>query len=358
MHRRRHRSTGADGPSRGVAGGYALAELLIVLAIVLLLAALLLPAVQMAREASRRASCQSNLRHIGLSMTQFADARRRYPPGQLRTSVATGFKTIAWSAFFLEYLEQSQIRTTWDPVPSNAASVEAPDSRLYLRARMGSAYNRKATATVVPLYVCPSGFRMHPSRVGPRIGDRDGNGTLDPALFEGMACIDYAGNAGPNANHPRYLRPDGSRYQDDRGMILDSPVLSIDRGVAVKDVTDGLSKTILLCELSGRGVNKAAPKGAASTSDSPRGAWAAGVNCIAVGPESMTRPLVNPPANDSSVGAWYDDPNASLFSDHPGGAHVTLCDGAVRFIADSIAAPVLVGLASRDCAEIVALGQP
>jgi len=208
----------------------------------------------------------------------------------------------------------------------------------------------------VPLYLCPSTSRMHPSRIGPRIGDRNGDGTLDPALFEGMACIDYAGNAGPNANHPRYLLPNGSRYPDDRGTILNSPMLSIDRGVAVREISDGLSKTILLCELTGRGVNQSAAT--AATSDNPRGAWAAGLNCIAIGPESTTRPLVNPPATDASTGGWYDDPNASLFSDHPGGAQLALCDGAVRFIAESIATAVLTGLASRDCGEIMAADQP
>lgn len=341
------------GRSAAAVRGFALIELLVVVATVAVLAALLLPAVQLAREGARRATCQSNLRQIGLSMAQFADTRRRFPPGQLRTSVVAGYKTIAWCAFFLDYVEQSPIQTTWDPVPANADLVESPDARLYLRARMGSSYNRRATATVVPVYLCPSAARVHPSRIGARIGDRDGDGALASMLFEGMACIDYAGNAGPNANHPRYVLPDGGRYPDDRGVILNSPVLAIDRGVAVKDITDGLSKTILLCELSGRGVNKATPNGGTSANDNPRGAWAAGLNCIAIGPESPTRPLVNPPANESSTGAWYDDPNGSLFSDHPGGAHVALADGGVRFIAESIATQVLVGLASRNCAEII-----
>jgi len=338
--------------------GFSLVELLVVVATLGTLASLVLPAVQITREAGRRASCQNNLRQIGMSMACFADARRHYPPGQLRTSVAAGFKTIAWSAFFVDFLEQSQVQTTWERVPGNADLVDAPDSRLYLRARMGSTYNRKATATPLPLYLCPSAWRMHASRIGACIGDRDGDGTLDPALFEGMACIDYAGNAGPNGNHPRYLLPSGARYPDDTGTILNTPVLSMGKGVAIRDIVDGLSKTILLCELSGRGVNKAAGASVAATTDNPRGAWAAGLNCITIGPESMTRPLVNPRADDSSVGAWYDDPNASLFSDHPGGAHAAMCDGGVRFIAESVSTPILTGMASRNCAEVTALEQP
>jgi prepilin-type N-terminal cleavage/methylation domain-containing protein len=48
--------------------GFTLIELLVVIAIVSALIALLLPAVQAAREAARRASCQNNLKQIGLAM--------------------------------------------------------------------------------------------------------------------------------------------------------------------------------------------------------------------------------------------------------------------------------------------------
>jgi prepilin-type N-terminal cleavage/methylation domain-containing protein/prepilin-type processing-associated H-X9-DG protein len=53
--------------------GYTLVELLIVVAIVGVLLALLLPAVQAARESARKTHCKSNLRQIGLAMTQYLD---------------------------------------------------------------------------------------------------------------------------------------------------------------------------------------------------------------------------------------------------------------------------------------------
>ena len=335
--------------------GFTLVELLVVIAIIGVLIGLLLPAVQAARESSRRSSCQNNLKQIGLAMANFADARKRFPPGQLKYS---NFKTISWSAFFLEFLEQSQVQTSWDTVANE--SVAAPDSRLYLKARLYSVYNQKATATVIPIYLCPSTTRTHSSRTGNKIKDRDGDGTLNSTLYEGMACIDYAGNAGVNANYSRYtLPPDYTQvYPDDNGVLLNTSVSSLDKGIALRQITDGLSKTILIYELSGRGVNFASGS-TPSTSDSPRGAWASGLNCATIGPSSTTVALINPTTTSASNGlyVWTDISDNSLFSDHPSGVHVAMCDGSVQLLPESTDVKVLNGLSSRNGSEIVSVGQ-
>ena len=60
--------------------GFTLIELLVVIAIIAILAAILFPVFARARENSRRSSCQSNLKQIGLGFAQYVqDADGKFP---------------------------------------------------------------------------------------------------------------------------------------------------------------------------------------------------------------------------------------------------------------------------------------
>lgn len=59
--------------------GFTLIELLVVISIIGVLIGLLLPAVQAARRAARRIQCASNLRQVGLGLTQFLNQKNFFP---------------------------------------------------------------------------------------------------------------------------------------------------------------------------------------------------------------------------------------------------------------------------------------
>ncbi len=67
------------GVPRGITG-FTLIELLVVIAIIAILAAMLLPALQSARESARAATCQNNLKQLGLAFNMYTQDWDEYMP--------------------------------------------------------------------------------------------------------------------------------------------------------------------------------------------------------------------------------------------------------------------------------------
>ena len=99
---------------------FTLIELLVVIAIIALLAAILFPAFARARENARRASCQSNMKQLGLGILQYLqDYDERYYIGAVG-STPTG---AGWAGVTYPYVKSTQIFVCPDDNTPTAAQA-------------------------------------------------------------------------------------------------------------------------------------------------------------------------------------------------------------------------------------------
>jgi prepilin-type N-terminal cleavage/methylation domain-containing protein/prepilin-type processing-associated H-X9-DG protein len=300
---------------------FTLIELLVVIAIISVLIGLLVPAVQNVREAAARASCQNNLKQIGLATHSYHDANKKFPygtldrqPGEATSTYVTGFILI------LPYLEQDAIARRWNPkLPRTDTSTEAT---------LGYS-NASLQKQLIPTYTCPT---MTPP-TGPLGG------------AENRAYCSYLFAAGtPDAT----LHPYWSLSGLPQPPVFDGVVIPIDSPTTVPSspnrqptkmgsITDGTSNTFLV------GETDFTPQGVPSTTMG--GVWAYGYIGYAWG--TTFHPFNKHDHTSTPYGAFR--------SQHTGGAHFALADGSVRFVGDSIANATYQAYATRTGREVASL---
>jgi prepilin-type N-terminal cleavage/methylation domain-containing protein/prepilin-type processing-associated H-X9-DG protein len=313
---------------------FTLVELLVVIAIIGILVALLVPAVQAAREASRRMSCQNNLRQLGLALLNYESAHRVFPPAyvaQTRHSLRDpttydGPNGFAWGALILPQMEQThlyhQLRfdlTCWDPSLATIVSRR------------------------IPTHLCPSASLAD----GPALIRNEPGALL--ATFGRSTYVANAGQEEPWAFQAHDLTSiaDGPMYRNSR--------------VKIAEVSDGLSNTVFLGEhapvLSDKTWVGVVP-GALVCPNNPKRFPLAECDHAAT--------LVNVhsgPASDEidpiTGFAPIHPPNSPLshvcqmYSEHGNGANVAMGDGSVRFIPSNIHQPTWAAMSSRAKGEVI-----
>lgn len=310
--------------------GFTLVELLVVITIIGILIALLLPAVQAAREAARRMQCANNLKQVGLALMNYDNASGMFPPG--------GMTGHSWWVRILAFVEQNNTYDKLDQSSYNSGWVGA-----------GADTN---TTNLAVLRDQRFSFMYCPSSTLPQqvLSNSSQN-------FANVQSATYAGISGSyrKVGNPDPTVVEGYSWGDtNTGVTSTNGVLVIDRGIAIADITDGTSNTIMVGEQSDwlQLAPHAPIDWGCYAGDCRADLW----HGFAMGPVGDIRQFnltcVYHPINMKTYGGMGvsggSPPNSPIQSAHSGGAQVLFADGSAQFLSESLNIDVLYNLGRRN----------
>lgn len=329
--------------------GFTLIELLVVIAIIAVLIALLLPAVQQAREAARRSQCKNNLKQLGLACQNYHDSAKMFPPaitfgstknaanaasdGQTFNHGTTGYVRL------MPHLDQAALYKQWD---FNATSTNAK--------RGGTGAN---TLPFVGVALAGNNLTLSQKSIASLLCPSDTmpknityTGTTVEYLMTNAAVTQYAFGGGDHTEEFRqygaYAQsnitlPDGVTAVNRRG------VFGVDGAASIAAILDGTSNTIMMGECRSRkNSNLHTPvwgqlkwvgvfgriSGWSATAAPGQG------DCLYNHINAISGPCLANTNQDPYAWTWS--------SEHIGGAHFVMADGAVKFLNQTMSSQTFV----------------
>lgn len=319
--------------------GFTLIELLVVIAIIAILIALLVPAVQKVRAAADRATCQNNLKQIGIACHNYLDVNMHFPPGGKNYGWCYGGPVPATNPVYnlnglvllLPYLEQAPLFKQYDPTTASSnqnttyCCVYPPRNPAAVLAGGGvSVANTNVGTTILSIFLCPADNGSPTESDSGAYGINAGSGKLgaktnyDFVSSQGYTCNSWS-------TEPIQTRRMFGENSNTR----------------VADVADGTSSTMMIAETTLEVYNGRTPT------------WAyRGWVEVGIDPGAQ---IINQwfyPSAPSTVygrlGSW-----AWMGSLHASGANCCFADGSVRFLSEDLDTTTLGRLSAMADGQVV-----
>lgn len=337
--------------------GFTLIELLVVIAIIAILVALLLPAVQSVREAARSTQCKNNLHQLAIAVTQYAETATCYPAKKQGTVGGAGTACDSGNGQFgsglyriLPFMEQNALYTQYaSPGTFGGVAFSSFGPCPWTHEDKYTPYRSQVTA-----FICPS----DPGISSKTIANAASNYKMSVGdsvwgSSGGLAHNQGGPNRGVFGNHGVYVSFANLTDGTSNTIVFSERLYPRDSGAVGQGVRYNVGDTITtnpaMCLLE---VDPANKKRFNNTGVNTT--W--GYKAYHGSASHVGFTTVLPPNAPACASAANDDGTHGVYppsSYHPGGVHVAMADGVVKFASENIdtgnlssASPTTIGAPS------------